>query len=152
MSVNDKITTIRSTAKRTVKKAAVEGTENLEKIAVNVKNQALEVVAESKEAVDTEVKQFNETVQQEITSFRQEVLRRIEVIKAQFSGSQKDLKELKAFIKTEANVVLEELSKLGNELKGDVSQISLKHKLHITETLKRSKEHTLEAWHKVSAK
>ena len=41
------------------------------------------------------------------------------------------------------------LSKLGKELKEDVSQISSKHKDQLNETFKRSKEHTLEVWNKV---
>ena len=55
-------------------------------------------------------------------------------------------------MKTEFNAVIEDLSKLGKELKEDVSQISVKHKDHLTETFKRSKEHTLDAWKKVSVK
>ena len=52
-------------------------------------------------------------------------------------------------MKSELNAVINDLSKLGKELKEDVSQISVKHKDTLTETLKRSKEHTLEAWKKV---
>ena len=48
--------------------------------------------------------------------------------------------------------MIEDLSKFGKELKDDVSQISVKHKDQLTETFKRSKEHTLEAWNKVSSK
>ena len=66
--------------------------------------------------------------------------------------SQKDLTDLKDFVKTEVNAVIEDLSKFGKELKDDVSQISVKHKDQLTETFKRSKEHTLEAWNKVSSK
>ena len=60
--------------------------------------------------------------------------------------------ELKEFVKAEFNAVIEDLSKLGKELKDDVSQISVKHKDHLAETLKRSKEHTLDVWKKVSVK
>ena len=45
-----------------------------------------------------------------------------------------------------------ELSKLVKEIKNDVGQISTKHKDHLTETLKRSKENTIEVWNKVSNK
>ena len=70
--------------------------------------------------------------------------------KKQLNFSPKDLGELKEFVKSELNAVINDLSKLGKELKEDVSQISVKHKGQLTETLKRSKENTLEAWKKVA--
>ena len=48
------------------------------------------------------------------------------------------------------SAIIEDLSKLGKELKEDVSSISVKHKDQLAETFKRSKEHTLEAWIKVN--
>ena len=77
-------------------------------------------------------------------------MQKIEQLKTQFGSSQKDLTELKDFVKTEFNIVLDDITKLGKELKEDVGQISLKHKEQLAETYKRSKEHTLEAWKKVS--
>ena len=59
---------------------------------------------------------------------------------------------MKEFVKSELNSVIDELSKMGKELKEDVSQISVKHKDHLAETFKRSKEHTLDVWKKVSEK
>lgn len=62
---------------------------------------------------------------------------------------KQDLLELSQFMKSEMNIMMSELTKLGNELKEDVSEISNKHKEHLTETLKRSKESGREAWNKV---
>jgi len=45
--------------------------------------------------------------------------------------------------------VIEDLSNMGKELKEDVSQISTKHKEHLTGTFKRSKDSTIEVLKKV---
>lgn len=80
---------------------------------------------------------------------KQDLLQHFDSIKLQLLNSQKDLVELTQFAKAELNTIVEELTKLGSELKDDVSEISTKHKEHLTETLKRSKESGLEAWNKV---
>lgn len=144
--------TSKATLKDNVKQTTVESAEKLEKIAVEAKSQALEVISEGKEKLEEEVEHLNESVQSQILTFKQELLQRIDVIKTQFGSSQKDFAELKDFVKSEFNLVLDELLNLGKELKGDVSQISTKHKDHLSETFKRSKEHTLDAWNKVSTK
>ena len=92
---------------------------------------------------------MTDTVQEQLRQFKQEVLQRIDTLKEQIFGSQKELTELKSFIKTEFNAVIEDLSSLGKELKEDVSQISTKHKEHLTDTLKRSKDSTIEVLKKV---
>lgn len=142
----------KATLKDNVKQTTVEGAEKLEKIAVEAKEQALEVISEGKEKLEEEVEHLNESVQSQILTFKQELLQRIDAIKTQFGSSQKDFAELKDFVKSEFNLVLDELLNLGKELKGDVSQISTKHKDHLSETFKRSKEHALDAWNKVSTK
>ena len=73
-------------------------------------------------------------------------------IKSQFSTSQKDLVELADFLKSELIILVKELTEVGKEIREDVSQISSKHKVQLTETLKRSKDHTLEVWNKVTTK
>ena len=108
--------------------------------------------ATSKEKLEAEAKQLNASVQEQLRQFKQDLLLRLETIKGQLSNSQKDLTELKEFVKTEFTAVLDDLTKLGKELKGDVSEISVKHKDQLTETFKRSKENTLDAWNKVSSK
>jgi len=44
---------------------------------------------------------------------------------------------------------VDELAKLSQDLKADISQISLKHKENLTETFKRSKANAVEVWNKV---
>ncbi|MCL8297088.1 hypothetical protein M9Y33_15135, partial [Acinetobacter baumannii] len=50
--------------------------------------------------------------------------------------------------KAEINALIEDLTKVTKELKGDISQISLKHKDSLTESLKRTKNNAVEAWNK----
>lgn len=136
--------------KKSLNVVVSETTEKLEKVAVEAKEQAVESIEESKEKIEAEAKQFTDTVQEQLRQFKQDVLHCIEGLKEQLLGSQKDLTELKAFIKTEFNTVIEDLSKLGKELKDDVSQISSKHKVHLTDTFKRSKDSTIEVLKKVN--
>lgn len=70
------------------------------------------------------------------------------MIKAQFNTSQEGLNELKNTLKAEINVLIEDLTKVTKELKGDISQISLKHKDSLSESLKRTKNNAVEAWNK----
>lgn len=152
MTTNENVAVQKVRTRTAVKKTASEGVEKLEEIAKVAKTQVFEVVTESQEAIQSEVDTLNQDVQSKLQGFKQELLNRIDVIKGQFNHSQQDLFDLKDFIKAELNLVLEDLNKLTKELKDDVSQISLKHKDHLTETYQRSKKHTLEAWSKVYAK
>ena len=131
-------------------KAVSEGAERLEKVTHDAKEQVLDVVAETQEKLQAEAKQLNASVQEQLGQLKQDVLQKIEALKAQFGSSPKDLGELKDFVKTEFSAIIDDLSKLGKELKEDVSSISVKHKDQLAETFKRSKEHTLEAWKKVN--
>ncbi|WP_180063203.1 hypothetical protein [Acinetobacter sp. YH16042] len=137
-------------AKSSMKEVVIEGAEKLEQVAKEASVQATEAVTESKEKIGAEAKQLNASVQDQLRHLKQDVLNKLDQLKVQFGSSQKDFSELKEFVKTEFNTVIDDLSKLGKELKEDVTQISGKHKDHLTETFKRSKEHTLEAWKKVS--
>ena len=77
-----------------------------------------------------------------------DILQRLDVIKAQFSTSQEGLSELKNALKAEINALIEDLTKVSKELKGDISQISLKHKDSLSESIKRTKNNAVEAWNK----
>lgn len=132
-----------------VEKAEVKAVEKTEtEVTVDEKAEVAAAIAaetvskdESPEAQSGMVEQFR--------LLKQDLLQHFDSIKSQLLSSQKDLAELTQFAKTELNTIIEELTKLGNELKDDVSEISTKHKEHLTETLKRSKESGLEAWNKV---
>ena len=138
-----------TTSKKITPSVVTETAEKLEKVAVEAKDQAIGTIEESKEKLEVEAKQLSDTVQEQLRQFKQEVLQRIDTLKEQIFGSQKELTELKSFIKTEFNAVVEDLSNLGKELKEDVSQISTKHKEHLTDTFKRSKYSTIEVLKKV---
>lgn len=152
MNAKEKSATAASSLKESVKKVALDGAEAIEEIGLDVKNQSIEIVQESSEAISADVAELNENVKTQFAGFKADLLGRVDVIKGQVNLSQQDLAELKSFVKAELAIVLEELSKLAKEIKDDVSQISAKHKDQLTGTLKRSKEHTLEVWHKVSTK
>ena len=142
----------KSTLTEDASNAIQQGVKQINQGTQVAKEKALDVVPEGEEKLAKEVKLLNGNVYTQLTHFKQDLLSRIDVVKGQVNLSPKDILELKDFIKEELNTVLDDLSKLGQALKQDVSQISLKHKEQLTSTLKRSKEHTLEAWHKVSTK
>lgn len=91
---------------------------------------------------------MNQNIHNQFAQIKQDILQRLDVIKAQFNTSQEGLNELKNTLKAEINALIEDLTKVTKELKGDISQISLKHKDSLTESLKRTKNNTVEAWNK----
>ena len=134
----------------TVKEVVVEKLAKIEDQTVSSSEPepAKEPVLETSEEKNKETVS-NLGVPEQLAKLKQDLLQRIEGLKG-LKGA--DLNELTAFVKSEINAVIEDLSKLGKELKQDVSEISLKHKEQLTETLHRSKEHTIEAWSKVTQK
>lgn len=152
MNTKDNSASAAVSLKESVKKTALDGAEAIEKIGLDTKNQAIEVIKESSETISADVEEFSESVKTQFSNFKADLLGRVDVIKGQVDLSQQDLTELKGFVKAELTSVLDELSKLVKEIKNDVGQISTKHKDHLTETLKRSKENTIEVWNKVSNK
>lgn len=85
---------------------------------------------------------------EQLRILKQDLSQGLDSIKSQLLNSQKNLIEFGSFAKTEVNGLVDELTKLLNEFKVDITEISTKHKEQLTETLKRSKESGLEAWHK----
>ena len=152
MNAKEKKVEATSVAKQPLKKAVVEGGEAIEKVAVDAKNQALDVIEHTQLAAGVETQQLSDQVKNQITSLKEELLGKVDQLKQQVNFSQADLTELKDFVRSELSIIVQEFAALGKEFKADVSQISLKHKAHIADTLKRSKAHTVDAWHKVSTK
>jgi len=134
------------------KEVLTETAENLEKLGKEAQQKVTEAVTETKVKIDTETEQLNEQTQEQVQNFKKDLVQRLDAIKVQFSTSQKDLFELTDFLKSELSLLVKELTEVGKEIREDVSQISLKHKEHLTETLKRSKDSTLDAWKKVTHK
>ncbi|NDX31266.1 hypothetical protein G3N33_18675, partial [Acinetobacter baumannii] len=95
-----------------------------------------------------ETQELNQNIHNQFAQIKQDILQRLDVIKAQFNTSQEGLNELKNTLKAEINALIEDLTKVTKELKGDISQISLKHKDSLTESLKRTKNNAVEAWNK----
>ena len=104
-------------SKVAIKEAAIEGVEQLEQVSKEAQQKVTEAVAESTEKVKVEAKELQENVEKQIHGLKQDLIQRIDVIKQQFNYSQKDLTELKAFVKSEINAVIVDLSKFGKELK-----------------------------------
>lgn len=147
-SVTEKVT--KDTA--ALKEVAAEPVENLEKLGKDAQQKVTQAVADTQKKLEAGTDQLNEQVQDQVQNFKQDLVQRLDVIKTQFSNSQKDLVELAELLKSELSILVKELTEVGKEIREDVSQISSKHKVQLTETLKRSKEHTLEVWHKVTTK
>ena len=135
-------------AKSQTKTLLVEGVEKPEQVSTD----AQQKLTDAAENLQTEAEQSSVNVQSKIQHVKQDLLQRIELLKNQFNVSQQNFGELKAFVKSELTAVIDDLSKFGQELKQDVTQISGKHKEHLTETFKRSKENTLDVWKKVAVK
>ena len=135
-------------AKDTPEEVVLEGTEKIAKVAVSAKEQAADTVQKVQKKLSEDTQTVQTGLQVQLRELKGNILQKIEQLKTQLGTSQIDLVELKTFVKTEFNVVIDDLSKLGKELKDDVSQISYKHKDQLTETLKRSKESTLAVWKK----
>ena len=135
-------------AKSQTKTLLVEGVEKPEQVSTD----AQQKLTDAAENLQTEAEQSSVNVQSKIQHVKQDLLQRIELLKNQFNVSQQNFGELKAFVKSELTAVIDDLSKFGQELKQDVTQISGKHKENLIETFKRSKENTLDVWKKVAVK
>ena len=135
-------------AKSQTKTLLVEGVEKPEQVSTD----AQQKLTDAAESLQTEAEQSSVNVQSKIQHVKQDLLQRIELLKNQFNVSQQNFGELKAFVKSELTAVIDDLSKFGQELKQDVTQISGKHKENLIETFKRSKENTLDVWKKVAVK
>ena len=90
--------------------------------------------------------------QEPVQEIKQDAAQRLDIIKKQFSTSKNDLLEFAQFLKAECGVLVKELTEVTKEIREDVVHISLKHKENVVETLKRSKDNTIDVWNKVTAK
>ncbi|AWV85701.1 hypothetical protein ACE5JW_05045 [Acinetobacter radioresistens] len=89
------------------------------------------------------------TQQEPARESNQALWARLESLKSQLTFSGQEISELKNLVKSEFTHLVDELAKLSQDLKADISQISLKHKENLTETFKRSKANAVEVWNKV---
>ncbi len=89
------------------------------------------------------------TQQEPVRESNQALWARLESLKSQLTFSGQEISELKNLVKSEFTHLVDELAKLSQDLKADISQISLKHKENLTETFKRSKANAVEVWNKV---
>lgn len=90
--------------------------------------------------------QSRSDVQTQLIQIKDEVLGRVEIVKQQVQHSQKHLQELSGTLKLELGDLISDLTKLGTDLKIGITQLSSKHKLQITETIKKSTTETLDVW------
>ena len=136
----------------TLKEVVVETTENIEKLGQETKQKVADAVAETSSHLKADAEHLNTQVKDQVQDFKQDIAQRLDIIKTQFTTSQKDFVGLAEFLKAELSLLVKELTVVGQEIRADVSQISEKHKVQVLETLKRSKDQTLEVWNKVTAK
>ena len=83
-----------------------------------------------------------------MVQIKSDIVKRLDIIKSQFNHSQGDLSELVTVLKNEIVQLSDDLGKIGKEVKQDINQVTLKHKDTLSDVLKRSKEHALDAWSK----
>ena len=152
MTAIQSATTSKSRVRQSTKKVRPDNVEKVQKIADETKQQVIEVIAETDEKLTSVILGENKKIQEKVNGFKEEILDKLDDLKVQLSSSQKDFFELKQFVKNELYLLVDELTKMGKELKTDVNDISIKHKTYLTDTFKRSKEHTLEVWYKVYTK
>ncbi|MBU3846694.1 MAG: hypothetical protein H9855_06925 [Candidatus Acinetobacter avistercoris] len=152
MNAKDKNIIAVSMLKERVIKTAIDGVDAFEKIGLDAKNQSIEVLNEQKEIISADVVELSENIKTQLKDLKSDVLERVSIIKDKIDLSQQDIAELKTFVRKELNVIWGELTALVQEIKADAGQISDKHIDHVVGTLKRSKEHTLEVWEKISEK
>ena len=93
---------------------------------------------------------FAQVVQSQIQELKQDVLARLDGLKAQFPLSQADLVSLKDTLKAELSALLEEAVSVSKELKAELTDLSHKHKEQITHTLKASKNNVADALGKIN--
>lgn len=93
---------------------------------------------------------FAQYVQQQLGEIKQDVISRLSQISTHFPLSNEDVLYIKDTLKTEFANVLEEVTQTSKEIKQDLTEISLKHKEHLSETLKRSKDQAFEAFSKIN--
>ena len=131
----------------TLQNDILEGTE----VAENAPDKIIEFESDAKESIEKlKVESPNLKLKIQMKQLKQDMLKKLEVLKQQFGFSQKEYMELKLFVKTEFNTVICDLSQLSKELKADVTELSSKHKDHLVVTFKRSKDNTMQAWKKVT--
>lgn len=152
MTTQSKSAEVLSTLTEKGEITAVDGIDQLQKIAKEAKSHGVDIINEAEQKMAIEVDALNTAAHSQLTRFKQDLFSRIEVIKGQFQNTKHDLSELKSFVRTELDNVLNDFTVLSHEIKQDVTEISTKHKAQIVETFKRSKDHTLDIWHKVSTK
>lgn len=93
---------------------------------------------------------FAEYVQDQFNGIKDEVKQRFDNITAKFPLKPEDLAVLKNTLKEEFAHLLEDLAQTSKEFKAEVTEISLKHKDHLSETFKRTKDQTVEVLSKIN--
>ncbi len=93
---------------------------------------------------------FAELVQQQIVELKQDVLGRLEKLKAQFPLTQSDLTEIKDLVKEEVSTVIQDVTQVSQDVKQEITDISNKHKDQLASIFKRSKDHTMDALNKIN--
>ncbi len=136
------------TTKKPLKEVVQAHQQQVEQLYSETTAQVQDVLSDTQEKIEAEAKELNQTIQTQWVQMKSDLLNRVDVIKSQFNHSQGDLSELMKVLKNELIHLSDDLSNIGKEVKQDINQVTLKHKDTLTDVLKRSKEHALEAWGK----
>lgn len=134
-----------SESKKVVKNVDLNGSQAIE----HSEGSTLKVVDIANLKQDVEVEKSEQPssgVQTQLSQIKDDVLGRVETVKQQVQHSQKHLQELGYTLKIEFGDLLSDLTKFASDLKIGIIQLSSKHKLQITETIKKSTTETLDVW------
>lgn len=93
---------------------------------------------------------FIEYVQNQFENVKIDVKQRVNNVIAKFPVKTEEILSLKETLKTEATHLYEDISKTTQAFKTEVVEISLKHKSHLVDGLKRSKDNAYGAINKIN--
>lgn len=112
----------------------------------SVSFKVVDIVNLKQQDVVDQIEQVGSATQAQLQQVRDDVVARTQTLKQQLQHSQQHLQTLRTSLKAELGDLWRDMSKFGIELKSDISQLSLKHREQLTQTIKKSTADTLNVW------
>lgn len=112
----------------------------------NVSIKVVDIVNLKQQDVVEQAEQMGSAAQIQLKQMRDEVVARTQILRQQVQYSQQHLHTLRTTLQAELGDLWRDLNKFGIELKTDITQLSLKHRLQLTQTIKKSTTDTLSVW------
>ncbi len=112
----------------------------------SVSLKVVDIVNLKQQEVVGQVEQVAAATQVQLKQVRDEIVARGQTLKQQVQHSQQHLQAFRTSLKAELGDLWRDMSKFGIELKTDISQLGLKHREQLTQTIKKSTADTLNVW------